>query len=230
MQVIARVRNDFPTKFGLPRQSGLAPVEAMVVFEPPYRVPEALRGLEGFSHLWLIWGFHRAERASWSPTVRPPRLGGNRRVGVFATRSPFRPNPLGLSCVRLERVVETPDAGMALVVSGADMMDGTPVYDIKPYLPYADCHPEASGGFAEAARDYGVQVSCPEALLSRVPEDRRPALLAALSQDPRPAYQQDGQRVYGMPYAGLDVRFRVADGILTVVDIVPWTDAKERKP
>ncbi len=227
MQVIARVRNDFPTKFGLPRQSGLAPVEALVVFEPPYRVPEALRGLEGFSHLWLIWGFHRAERASWSPTVRPPRLGGNRRVGVFATRSPFRPNPLGLSCVRLERMVETPGEGLALVVSGADMMDGTPVYDIKPYLPYADCHPEATGGFAEAALGYQVQVFCPEELLARVPEKRRPALLAALAQDPRPAYQRDGERVYGMPYAGLDVRFRVAEGVLTVVDVVPLADTKE---
>lgn len=168
MQVIARVRNDFPTKFGLPRQSGLAPVEAMVVFEPPYRVPEALRGLGGLLASVLIWGFHRAERASWSPTVRPPRLGGNRRVGVFATRSPFRPNLLGLSCVRLERVIETPDAGMALVVSGADMMDGTAGLRYQALSALRRLSPGGVGGFAEAARDYGVQVSCPEALLSRV--------------------------------------------------------------
>lgn len=226
LRVIARVRNDFPTKFGLPRQSGLAEsLRSLIVFEKAFRVPEALRGLEAFSHIWLIWGFHQARRDAWSPTVRPPKLGGNTRMGVFATRSPFRPNALGLSCVRLEKIVDLGAAGRALLVSGADMMDGTPVYDVKPYLPYADCRPEAVGGFADAHVSDAVPVDFPAALLARVPEDRRAALLEALRQDPRPAYQADDTRVYGMPYAGLDIRFCVQDGVLRVCDVAE--DAKK---
>lgn len=226
LRVIARVRNDFPTKFGLPRQSGLAEsLRSLIVFEKAFRVPEALRGLEAFSHIWLIWGFHQARRDAWSPTVRPPKLGGNTRMGVFATRSPFRPNALGLSCVRLEKIVNLGAAGRALLVSGADMMDGTPVYDVKPYLPYADCRPEAVGGFADAHVSDAVPVDFPAALLARVPEDRRAALLEALRQDPRPAYQADDTRVYGMPYAGLDIRFCVQDGVLRVCDVAE--DAKK---
>lgn len=226
LRVIARVRNDFPTKFGLPRQSGLAEsLRSLIVFEKAFRVPEALRGLEAFSHIWLIWGFHQARRDAWSPTVRPPKLGGNTRMGVFATRSPFRPNALGLSCVRLERIVDLGAAGRALLVSGADMMDGTPVYDVKPYLPYADCRPEAVGGFADAHVSDAVPVDFPAALLARVPEDRRAALLEALRQDPRPAYQADDTRVYGMPYAGLDIHFCVQDGVLRVCDVAE--DAKK---
>lgn len=226
LRVIARVRNDFPTKFGLPRQSGLAEsLRSLIVFEKAFRVPEALRGLEAFSHIWLIWGFHQARRDAWSPTVRPPKLGGNTRMGVFATRSPFRPNALGLSCVRLERIVDLGEAGRALLVSGADMMDGTPVYDVKPYLPYADCRPEAVGGFADAHVSDAVPVDFPAALLARVPEDRRAALLEALRQDPRPAYQADDTRIYGMPYAGLDIRFCVQDGVLRVCDVAE--DAKK---
>ncbi len=226
LRVIARVRNDFPTKFGLPRQSGLAEsLRSLIVFEKAFRVPEALRGLEAFSHIWLIWGFHQARRDAWSPTVRPPKLGGNTRMGVFATRSPFRPNALGLSCVRLEKIVDLGEAGRALLVSGADMMDGTPVYDVKPYLPYADCRPEAVGGFADAHVSDAVPVDFPAALLARVPEDRRAALLETLRQDPRPAYQADDTRVYGMPYAGLDIRFCVQDGVLRVCDVAE--DAKK---
>ena len=220
MEPIAHIRSDFATKFGVPRQAGLVEeLRAAVVFESPYRVPEALRGIEGFSHLWLIWEFSQARREGWSPTVRPPRLGGNQRVGVFATRSPFRPNPIGLSCVRLERVeLSTPD-GPALYVSGADLVDGTPILDIKPYLPYADCKPEAVGGFAARPKGADLAVDCSPALLDRVPEDKRAALLAVLAQDPRPQYQDDPERVYGMAFAGLEVKFRVAGERLTVTEI-----------
>ncbi|MBE5803220.1 MAG: tRNA (N6-threonylcarbamoyladenosine(37)-N6)-methyltransferase TrmO [Clostridiales bacterium] len=220
MRVIARIRNDFPTKFGLPRQSGLVgELRSTIVFEPEYRVPEALRGLEGYSHLWLIWQFHQAERESWSPTVRPPRLGGNARVGVFATRSPFRPNPIGLSSVRLEEIRQDARLGTVLIVSGADLMDGTPIYDIKPYLPYADCHPEATGGFAHEVKDHAVGVVIPEALLAKIPADKREALRGVLAQDPRPGYQRDPERTYGFTYAGMEVRFRVAEDVLTVTEI-----------
>ena len=220
VQVIARIRSDFPTKFGVPRQAGLVPgLRAEVVFEPPYRNDDALRGLEGFSHLWLIWEFSEAVRKDWSPTVRPPRLGGNERVGVFASRSPFRPNPIGLSCVKLEEIRRTADDGTVLIVSGADLMDGTPIYDIKPYLPYADAHPEASGGFAQAAPE-PMTVDCPPELLEQIPQDRREALLGVLAQDPRPSYQDDPGRVYGMAFAGFDVRFRVDGTVLTVCEIV----------
>jgi len=221
MRVIARIHNDFPTKFGLPRQSGLvSELRSMIVFEPEYRVPEALRGIEGYSHLWLIWQFHQAERDAWSPTVRPPRLGGNARMGVFATRSPFRPNPIGLSSVKLEEVRQEKGLGTVLVVSGADLMDGTPIYDIKPYLPYADCHPEATGGFAHEVKDYALEVIIPDDLLAKVPEDKREALRGVLAQDPRPGYQRDPERTYGFEFAALEVRFRVAEGVLTVTDII----------
>ena len=206
IKVIAHIESDFKTKFGVPRQSGLVPeLTARVVFEPEYRNPDALRGIEGFSRLWLIWQFSESVLDAWRPTVRPPRLGGNARMGVFATRSPFRPNPLGLSCV-------------ALVVSGADLMDGTPIYAVKPYAPYADAFPDAKGGFA-SARPETIEVRCPPELLARVDEDRRAALLGVLAHDPRPRYQDDPERVYGMAFGAWEVRFRVADGALTVTEI-----------
>ena len=220
LRVIAHIHSDFPTKFGIPRQSGLVEaLRARVVFEPEFRVPEAVRGLEEFSHIWLIWQFSQNLRAGWSPTVRPPRLGGNRRLGVFATRSPFRPNALGLSAVRLEGVELTDNLGPILHVSGADLMDGTPIYDIKPYLPYADAHPEASGGFTDRTPRPLLAVDCPPALLERVPEEKRSALLGVLAQDPRPSYQEDPDRVYGMSFAGLEVKFSVDGDALTVREI-----------
>ena len=222
VHIIAHIRSDFSTKFGIPRQSGLVEeLEAAVVFEPEYRNEAALRGLEGFSHLWLIWEFSQAKRESWSPTVRPPRLGGNRRLGVFATRSPFRPNPIGLSCVRLLGVdLHTPD-GPVIRVAGADLMDGTPIYDVKPYLPYADCKPEALGGFAAQPKQASLTVDFPEELLALVPERKRQALRRVLAQDPRPSYQEDPQRVYGMAFGGLEVKFRVEGERLTVCQVEP---------
>ena len=217
MHIIARIRSDFPTKFGIPRQSGLVEdLRATVVFEPEYRNPDALRGLEEFSHLWLIWQFSQAVRETWSPTVRPPRLGGNTRMGVFATRSPFRPNPIGLSCVRLVGMEKDPELGHVLVVAGADLMDGTPILDIKPYLPYADSHPEALGGFTGNVGGKVLEVDFPPELLERVPEDKREALIGVLSRDPRPSYQHDPERVYGMAFAGLEVRFSVDGDVLHV--------------
>ena len=220
MRVIARIHTDFTTKFGVPRQSGVVPqVRATVVFEPPYRNPDALRGLEGFSHLWLIWHFSEVKQETWSPTVRPPRLGGNTRMGVFATRSPYRPNPVGLSSVRLEGIdLGTPD-GPVLLVSGADLMDGTPIFDIKPYLAYTDSHPDASGGFVSDLGDRSLRVECPPELLTSLPEQTRQALLAVLAHDPRPTYQHDPTRVYGMAFGGCEVKFTVADGVLTVCAI-----------
>ena len=223
MEVIAYIRNAFPTKFGLPRQSGLVPeLVSTIVFEPAYRVPEALRGIEAYSHLWLIWEFHQAvregDKQAWKPTVRPPRLGGNTRMGVFATRSPFRPNPLGLTVVKLLAVEDSPE-GKVLVVSGADMMDGTPIYDIKPYLPYVDSVPEAVGGFTQETADYHLEVDFPEHLMGRVPKEMLETLLGVLGQDPRPAYQHDDSRVYGLPIGGMDVKFAVKDGVLSVLDI-----------
>ncbi len=225
MNPIAHIRSDFPTKFGVPRQAGLVEeLRAAVVFEPPYRIAEALRGIEGFSHLWLIWEFSQNKRERWSPTVRPPRLGGNQRMGVFATRSPFRPNPIGLSCVRLEKVeLDTPE-GPVLHVAGADLVDGTPIFDIKPYVPYADCRPEAAGGFAGAAPEGKLAVDIPPELLKRVQPEHQGALTGLLAQDPRPSYQDDPQRVYGFGFAGLEVRFRVRDGVLTVLDILRSTE------
>ena len=220
LHIIARIHSDFPTKFGIPRQSGLVEeLKATIVFEPEYRNPDALRGLEGFSHLWLIWQFSQAVRKDWSPTVRPPRLGGNTRMGVFATRSPFRPNPIGLSCVGLEGVELHTPQGPVIHVTGADLMDGSPIYDIKPYIPYADCHPDAAEGFTGQTRAHHLEVSCPEALWQTVPEADRAALQGVLASDPRPSYQHDPQRVYGMEFAGLEVHFTVDGDQLTVRDI-----------
>jgi len=220
MKIIARIHSDFPEKFGIPRQSGLVPdTRARIVFEPEYRNPDALRGIEGYSHLWLIWSFSKAERDTWSPTVRPPRLGGNTRVGVFATRSPFRPNAIGLSSVTLEKIeLSTPD-GPVLTVGGADLMDGTPIYDIKPYLPHVDSHPDARGGFAAEKAGYRLSVVFPPELLLRIEEDKREALRGVLENDPRPSYQSDPDRVYGVAFAGKNVKFTVDDGVLTVRDI-----------
>ena len=220
LKFIARIHSDFTEKFGIPRQSGLVDqLRATVVFEPEFRSPDALRGLDGFSHLWLSWQFSKAVREDWSPTVRPPRLGGNERMGVFATRSPFRPNPIGLSCVRLLGVEQDANLGPVIHVAGADLMDGTPIYDIKPYLPYADCKPEAVGGFASMPKAATLQVVCPEELLAPLPADRHEALLAVLAQDPRPSYQDDPERVYGFGFAGANVRFTVRGNVLTVVAV-----------
>lgn len=220
VNVIARIRSDFPTKFGIPRQSGLVrELRATVVFEPEYRNMDAVRGLEEFSHIWLIWQFSQAVRSTWSPTVRPPRLGGNKRLGVFACRSPFRPNPIGLSSVRLEGIERHPTLGPVLHVSGADLMDGTPIYDIKPYVPYSDCHTDAVGGFVDKVERVRLTVSCADDLLLRVPEEKREALLGVLAEDPRPSYQEDPERVYGMAFAGMEVKFSVDGELLTVKDI-----------
>ena len=216
--IIARIHSDFPTKFGIPRQSGLVQeLKSRIVFEPEYRDENALRGIEQFTHLWLIWNF--SESKGWSPTVRPPRLGGNTRLGVFATRSPFRPNPIGLSSVRLEGVERDPRLGPVLLVSCADLMDGTPILDIKPYIPYADAHPEASDGFTAQTIQHHLEVDFPAELLERVPMGKRAALIGVLSQDPRPSYQDDPERIYGFPFAGLELRFRVEGKRLTVVDV-----------
>lgn len=222
MKVIAHIRSDFSSKFGVPRQSGLVDsLEAAIVFEPEYRNVDAVRGLEDFSHLWLIWAFHHAVRDTWSPTVRPPRLGGNTRMGVFATRSPFRPNPIGLSSVRLDRVEVTAEHGPVIYVRGADLVDGTPIFDIKPYIPYADSHPEAMGGFASAPAGETLTVVIPPEQLEKVPENRQEALRGVLAQDPRPHYQNDPERVYGFQFAGLEVRFSVEEQTLTVREIIP---------
>ena len=219
LRPIAYIHTDLPTKFGLPRQSGLvAGLAAQIVFEPEYRQEAAFRGLEGFSHLWLIWGFSENSRSRWSATVKPPRLGGNRKMGVFATRSPFRPNGLGLSSVKLERM-EMTQKGPVLHVSGADLMDGTPIYDVKPYLPYTDSHPQARSGFAEEFVDYALAVEFPEKLLEKIPEEKREALLGILAQDPRPAYIDDPERLYGFNYLRFDVRFTVDGGKLIVREI-----------
>lgn len=220
MNIIARIRSDFPSKFGIPRQSGLVnALRSTIVFEPGYRNPDALRGLEGFSHIWLIWQFSEAVRSDWSPTVRPPRLGGNLRMGVFATRSPFRPNAIGLSSVRLEEITLDRELGPLLLVSGADLMDSTPIFDIKPYLPYADCHPDATGGFAGPTGGEQLEVVLPDHWRGLVPEEKREALLGVLAHDPRPPYQQDPERIYGMDFANLTVRFTVCGGVLTVCEV-----------
>lgn len=224
---IARIRTDFPEKFGIPRQSGILDLESRIVFEPEYRNPDALRGIECFSHLWLIWEFSCSARAKWQPMVRPPRLGGNTPMGVFATRSPFRPNPLGLSSVRLVRVEHSDRQGDVLIVSGADLMDGTPIYDIKPYLPYTDCHTDASGGFAEPLRDYELPVVFPDELLAVIPADKRRAALLVLSNDPRPSYQDDPGRLYGLFFAGFNIEFYVDHGTLTVTSVSPITDGQK---
>lgn len=220
LRVIARMESDFPDKFGIPRQSGLTSLASRIVFEPEFRDPNALRGIDGWSHLWILWIFSEAVRPGWSPTVRPPRLGGNERVGVFATRSPFRPNNIGLSSVKLERVEHTENEGDVLIVSGADLMDGTPIIDIKPYVPYADAHPEASGGFAAEKFGKKLKVVFPEELLSRVEPGKREGLKDLLAEDPRPAVQDDPERVYGMRFSDVEIKFVVSDGVLTVVDVI----------
>ncbi len=218
---IAYIQTDFKEKFGIPRQSGCVPaLEGRIVFLPAYRTPDALRGIEGFSHLWLIFDFSKAHRPQWSPTVRPPRLGGNRRIGVFASRSPFRPNPIGLSCVQLLGVEETEGEGHVLRVCGVDLLDGTPILDIKPYLPFADCHPQAVGGYADEVREYALSVDFPPSLLGRIAPEKREAALSCLAQDPRPSYQDDPERVYCMQFASYDIHFTVSDGTAHVVDVL----------
>ena len=220
IQVIARMHSDFATKFGIPRQSGLVEeLKSTIVFEPEFRNPDTLRGIEDLSHLWIIWQFSEAVRTEWSPTVRPPRLGGNTRLGVFATRSPFRPNSLGLSSVKLWGVEKTEKYGTVLHVGGADLMDGTPIFDIKPYIPYGDCHPDATGGFTDTAGDFLLKVDFPEDLLNILPEEKREAALGVLSHDPRPSYQRKPGRVYGLTFAGFDIRFTVEDDTLTVTEV-----------
>lgn len=220
MKVIAYIYTDFPEKFGIPRQSGLVPeLKGTIVFEPEYRSPEAVKGLEGFNYIWLLWQFEGVEREKWSATVKPPRLGGNKHVGVFATRSPFRPNPIGLSSVRLERI-EMTDKGPVLHVAGIDLRDKTPIYDIKPYLPYADCHMDAKEGFAGEVKDYHLEVNFPKELLMEIPEEKQEALIEVLKQDPRPSYHSDANRQYGVSFAGVDVRFKVEKQVLEVVEIV----------
>ncbi len=220
IKVIARIHTELPEKFGVPRQSGLVPeLRGRIVFEPEFRNADAVRGLEGYSHLWLIWQFSKAVRATWSPTVRPPRLGGNQRMGVFATRSPFRPNAIGLSSVALERVELDPRQGPVLHVRGADLVDGTPIFDIKPYLAYADSHPDAVGGFTDGLEGRMLQVTCPQELLEKIPTESRAALLAVLRSDPRPRYQEDAQRIYGLAFGAHNVKFRVAGEHLLVTDV-----------
>jgi len=222
MRIIARIRSEFPEKFGIPRQAGLVDaLKATIVFEPEYRKPEAFRGLEGYSHIWLIWQFSEAVREDWSPTVRPPRLGGNTRMGVFATRSPFRPNAIGLSSVKLDKIEMDPELGPVLHVSGADLMDGTPIFDVKPYLPYTDAHPDALGGFALQQKEGVLRVEFPAELLEKVPAARREGLTAVLAQDPRPAYQNAPDRVYGMSFGGVEVKFSVKNDLLTVTAVEP---------
>lgn len=222
LRPIAHIRSPFTEKFGIPRQSGLVKeLAGTIIFEPKYRNPDAFRGLEEFSHIWLIWEFSESARDTWSPMVRPPRLGGNTRKGVFATRSPFRPNPIGLSCVRLEEIEIHSEYGPVLHVTGADLMDKTPILDIKPYIPHADSHPEAEGGFASRHKEDRLEVEFPEELEEKVPESKRAALRGVLANDPRPAYQNDPKRVYGFGFAGLEVRFTVRDGCLTVCEVVP---------
>ena len=220
LMIIARMKSDFPTKFGIPRQSGLVPsLRSTIIFEPEYRNSDALRGLEDFSHIWIIWQFSEALRTQWSPTVRPPRLGGNTRLGVFATRSPFRPNALGLSSVQITGIERTAQHGTVIHVCGADLMDGTPIFDIKPYIPYTDCHPEAIGGFTEHARDFILKVNFPDELLSVIPNEKHQSLMDVLSHDPRPSYQSDSNRIYGISFGGWNIRFTVQDTTLTVCSV-----------
>ena len=220
MKIIARMKSDFPTKFGIPRQSGLVKdLKSTIVFEPEFQNPDAVRGLEDFSHLWLIWQFSEAVRDEWSPTVRPPRLGGNTRMGVFATRSPFRPNAIGLSSVKILGLEQTKEHGTVIHVSGADLMDGTPIFDIKPYIPYADCHTDAVGGFTTNANDYILNVQFPNHLLAQIPECKRNALIGVLSHDPRPSYQRDKERIYVLTFSDFDIRFKIDEDVLTVIEI-----------
>ncbi|MCQ2062767.1 MAG: tRNA (N6-threonylcarbamoyladenosine(37)-N6)-methyltransferase TrmO [Fibrobacter sp.] len=219
-KVIARIKSDFPEKFGIPRQSGLLPnLRSTIRFEPEFRNADALRGLEGFSHLWILWIFSENVRDTWSPTVRPPRLGGNKRLGVFATRSSFRPNPIAMSCVKIEEIRLEGTNGPEIIVSGADLMDGTPIVDIKPYLPFADSVPEAKGGFAESVKGNNLEVEIPSTLLEKIPAEKREALMQLLGQDPRPHYQDDSERMYGFNFSGFEIKFKVSGSKLTVESI-----------
>ena len=219
MEVIARVYTPFKEKFGIPRQSGIAEgVRGKIIFEPKYRNPDALRGIEGFSHLWIIWCFSESTEHEWSPTVRPPRLGGNKKMGVFATRSPYRPNPIGLSSVRLVGIEHSESEGEVLLVEGADLLDGTPIYDIKPYLAFTDSHPDAVCGFADEVKEYAISVAFPSELLAAIPEEKRQGLISLLENDPRPSYQDDG-RIYGMAFSGFEIKFKVSSGTLTVISV-----------
>lgn len=219
-KVIARIFTDFPEKFGIPRQSGLIEeLKGKIIFEPEYRNADAVRGLDGFSHIWLLWEFSESVCEDWQPTVRPPRLGGNKKMGVFATRSPYRPNPIGLSCVKLESIEKTKENGIVLNVSGADLMNGTPIYDIKPYLPFADVRPEARGGFAEPLREYELKVDFPKELLEILPENKQKAAIEVLKNDPRPSYKPDSELEYGLAFAGFNIKFKVTDGLLTVTSV-----------
>lgn len=220
MKIIAKIQTDMSDKFGIPRQSGIVKeLTGKIIFEPEFRVKEALNGIEEFSHLWLVWEFSENKRDSWSPTVRPPRLGGEKRKGVFATRSPFRPNPIGISCVKLEKVEYTKALGPIIYVSGVDLMNGTPIYDIKPYITYTDCVPEAVQGFAEEYKNYALNVNFPQKLLDRIPKQKQSALIGILSHDPRPAYQNTPDRIYGVRYMNFDVHFKVDNNTLTVTNI-----------
>ena len=221
MKIIAHIRTDFPDKFGIPRQSGLVEsLQGTIIFEPEYRNPEILRGLEEFSHIWLLWKFSKSNREHWSATVKPPRLGGKKRVGVFATRSPFRPNDIGLSCVKLEEIELDEKVGPIILVSGIDLLDMTPIYDIKPYIPFTDCKPEASEGYTRETKMHGLEVIFPQNLLERYPPEKREAVIGILAQDPRPTYVQDPNRIYGVTFAGFDVKFQVDNNRLTVCDVV----------
>lgn len=227
LKIIARIRTDFPQKFGIPRQSGLVKdLKGRIVFEPEYRNIDSLRGIEDYDYLWLLWKFEGVEREKWSPTVRPPRLGGETHMGVFATRSPFRPNPIGLSSVKLE-AVELTNEGPVLVVSGIDLRDGTPIYDIKPYLSYVDSHPDAKGGFAKERMAYELRVEIPLTLLEQIPSEKQHALIEVLKQDPRPAYHDDKERRYGVAFAGFNVRFVVNEGVLTVIEVEKYNETND---
>ena len=220
INIIARMKSDFPSKFGIPRQSGLVEdLRSTIIFEPEFRNSDALRGLEDFSHLWIIWQFSEAVRKQWTPTIRPPRLGGNTRMGVFATRSPFRPNNLGLSSVKIIGLEHTEKYGTVIHVAGADLMDGTPIFDIKPYIPYSDCHPDATGGFTDTAKDFILKVDIPDTLLRKLPQSKHAALIGVLSHDPRPSYQEDPNRIYGISFAGFNIRFQVNQSTLHVLEI-----------
>ena len=226
-KIIAHIRTDFPQKFGIPRQSGiLSDFKSKIVFEPEYRVKEALRGIDGYSHLWLIWELSEAKRKEFSPTVRPPRLGGNKRMGVFATRSPFRPNPIGLSSVKLIEIKDTANEGTVLLVTGADLLDGTPIYDIKPYLAFTDSHPDAVSGFAEEVKDYSLDVDFPTSLLNLISAEKRESLSRLLADDPRPSYIEDGERIYTFAFAEYEISFKVDKNILTVTDVVKGKNSK----
>lgn len=221
MKIIAHIQTCFTTKFGVPRQAGIVNTPGRIVFEPEYRVAEAVRGLEGFDYIWLIWQFSQAVRDDWSPTVRPPRLGGNERMGVFATRSPFRPNAIGLSSVRLVRIEQDKALGPVIYISGADLMDGTPIFDIKPYLPYTDSHPEARSSFATRPAEQLLEVNYTQTTLDILPQDLRDSLIDVLAHDPRPQYHDDPDRIYGMSFAGHEVKFRVSQNQLTLLSITP---------